>query len=521
MYPPLLVTQGLEVNLIDGNLPLVSGVSIEIEPRTWTMVVGRSGSGKSITLRAILGLLPRKTYHVDGQITFDGKPLQDDVSGDAYAASGGGITMIFQDPAIHLNPLMTIGQHLDEVLNQVRRSGSSSQPVESVSELLRMVRFSDPDRITASYPHQLSGGQKQRAMIALALAPRPKLLLADEPTSSLDATTQREIIELIEELRRESGLTVLMVTHDMGLALTLSDKIYVMDEGRIADAIETRSFDRAKARRETVNLIAERLHTSASPVRLDIAPSIIEIDAISKTFPGSELPALERISLAIARSSIVAIVGESGSGKTTLGRLLVGLLRPSSGEILVKGRIQGKLHNAKVIQMVFQDPATSLDEDRSVSLLLTETMRVNGIGATSDERRQLAIELLLKVGLSSSAIDGRPAQFSGGERQRIAIARALSARPEILVCDESVSALDTHLRNEILTLLSNLRRDMGLTILFITHNLDLVRNFADEIMVLKDGKLIEKGAIGEIFRKPGSDYTRRLMAAQYRLPDGM
>ena len=521
MHLPLLVTRGLEVNLINGLMPLVSGVSIEIEPGAWTMLVGRSGSGKSITLRAILGLLPRKTYHVDGQITFDGKPLLVDLSRDAYAASDGGITMIFQDPAIHLNPLMTIGQHLDEVLNQVRRSDPPSKPEESVSELLRKVRFSNPDRIAASYPHQLSGGQKQRAMIALALAPSPKLLLADEPTSSLDATTQREIIELIEELRRETGLTVLMVTHDMGLALTMSDKIYVMDEGHIADVIETRNFDRAKARPETVNLIAGRLHTPASPAVPDVAPSIIEVDALSKTFPGSVLPALEPITLAIARSSIVAVVGESGSGKTTLGRLLVGLLRPSSGEILVHGHFQGKSQNAKVIQMIFQDPATSLDDDRSVSSLLTETMQVNGIGATSGERRQLAKELLLKVGLSSSAIDGRPAQFSGGERQRIAIARALSVRPEILVCDESVSALDTHLRHEILTLLSNLRRDMGLTVLFITHNLDLVRNFADEIMVLKDGQLIEKGAVGEIFRKPGSDYTKRLMAAQYSLPDEM
>ena len=521
MYPPLLVTQGLEVSLIDGHVPLVSGVSIEIEPGAWTMVVGRSGSGKSLTLRAILGLLPPQTYHVDGQITFDGKPLQVDVSGDTYAGRGVGITMIFQDPAAHLNPLMTIGQHLDEVLNQVRRSGSPSQPIESVNELLQKVRFSDPERIAASYPHQLSGGQKQRAMIALALAPRPKLLLADEPTSSLDATIQREIMELIEEQRLETGLAVLMVTHDIGLAFAMSDKIYVMDKGRIADAFETRSFDRAQARSETAMLMATRRHTSGSPTVLDDASSIVETEALSKTFPRSELPALEPISLAIVRSSIVAIVGESGSGKTTLGRLLVGLLRPSSGEFLVNGCVPRKQHNAKTIQMVFQDPATSLDPDRSVASLLTETMRVNGVGATSDERRQLAIELLLKVGLPSLAIDGHPSQFSGGERQRIAIARALSARPEILICDESVSALDTHLQNEILVLLSDLRRDIGLTILFITHNLDLVRDFADEIVVLKDGQLVEKGAVGTIFREPKSPYTRKLIAAQYRLPDGM
>ena len=517
----LLVTDSLQIALHGDQPDLVNGISISAERGTITMVVGQSGSGKSLTLRAISGVLPKETFRVRGRIRFAGQDMNLADSVRDRSSTSAGMAMIFQDPAAHLNPLMTIGQHIAEVLERFEGRVSSGERSRRTRDLLAKMQFADPDRIASAYPHQLSGGQNQRATIALALASSPMLLLADEPTSSLDAIVQREIMELLHRQRAETGLTILMVTHDVSLAFAFADKVYVMDSGRIADVFDPSAFDIRLAKPETRKLTysAPRVVSSRSePVD---APPIIQTSGLSKTFARSDIAALAPISLSIARGSITAIVGESGSGKTTLGRLLVGLISPTSGEFSVIGKRSSKSVRAKTIQMIFQDPATSLDPERPVRVLLTETMQVNNVGISISDRYERAIALLNKVGLPDAVIDARPMDLSGGERQRVAIARALCAEPEVLICDESVSALDPHIQGEVIGLMSDLRRDLDLTIVFITHDLRLARSFADDIVVLKDGQFVEGGPVEVVCSNPRTDYTRQLVAAQYPLPAGM
>jgi peptide/nickel transport system ATP-binding protein len=517
----LLVTDGLQVEALTTGRRLLEGVSISVEQGTMTMIVGQSGSGKSLTLRAILGMLHEDTFAVRGQIQFDGKEIDlrhRSRDRDSCAQSMG---MIFQDPGAHLNPLMTIEEHMTEVFELREGRRPSAEYSHRVREMLAKMRFADPERIASAYPHQLSGGQKQRAMIALALAVSPKLLIADEPTSALDAMVQREIMDLLDQQRVETGLTVLMVTHDIGLAFGLAQKIYVMNGGRISDSFDPGALDPSLAKPETRRLTISVPPSPTGPDSKVGAPAVIRTEGLSKTFATSDVAALEPISLDISRGSVVAIVGESGSGKTTLGRLLVGLLPPTSGRFTVTARRSTKTARTKAIQMIFQDPATALDPERPVRELLIETMKVNHVAGSESERRDRAVALLEQVGLPCSVLDAKPMSLSGGERQRVAIARALCAEPEVLICDESVSALDSHIQREVIRLMSNLRRDLGLTIIFITHDLRLAQNFADEIVVLKNGQLVEAGPAEAVFANPSSNYTKELLAAMYPLPHDM
>ena len=521
---PLLLISNLTIGLRGSNENLIQDLSLCVSSGSMTMIVGQSGSGKSLTLRAILDLLPPEIFEMEGTIAFQGRSLRG-IADKAESVRGREVGMVFQDPSAHLNPLMTIGQHLEEVLamNPERHRADRADNIRSA---LGEMSFPDPDRIAKSYPHQLSGGQKQRAMLALALIPRPKLLLADEPTSALDATSQRDIMDLIQRYRQDHELAVLMVTHDIGLAFSLADTISVMHEGHIVDHFRPDDFAKHAAANETSQLLAAR-HVAAPlpfPAENGEHPLALRVDGLAKTFMprryGSKhvVRALAPISFSIKRGSIVALVGESGSGKTTLGRLLVGLTSASGGSVEVP-RVTGD--TIKPLQMVFQDPSTSFDPERTVETLLVETMRANHVGVNDIERQQLSIALLRNVGLDAAALERRPAEFSGGERQRIAIARALSVKPRILICDESVSALDAHIQSEILGLLGDLRARSGLTILFITHDLGLVESFADEVIVLKDGEVVERGSTQQVFAHPQSIYTRNLIASRYRLPAEM
>lgn len=514
MTHPLLETDRLSVARRGSSQPLVKNISLAVELGSLTMIVGRSGSGKSLTLRALMGLLPATAWRVSGDIVFDDQRFDAGRPEHLAGLRGAGMAMIFQDPAAHLDPLMTVGGHLAEVVGP--------RPAV-VRELLAQVRLTDPDRMLAARPHELSGGQKQRVMIALALASRPQLLLADEPTSALDATVQREIMDLLGELRRDCGLTLLMVTHDMPMALTVSDRVCVMSDGEIVDTFNPAAIDPRTAHAATRELLEGTGRISVRPIQKPVgAPVVLQTERLTKTWNNTKPPALAPISLTVRRGTILAIVGESGSGKTTLGRLVVGLAKPSGGSVRVwAGETTAAHLRIRRAQMVFQDPATALDPDRTVGALLTETMKVNGIGADSTARLREATDLLARVGLPATTLDRRPTQLSGGERQRVAIARALAPRPEILICDESVSALDVLVRSGILELLADLRASLGLTILFITHDLGLVECFADEVAVLEGGHLVEIGPVNTVFGQPASPYTRKLIASRYPLPPAM
>jgi peptide/nickel transport system ATP-binding protein len=491
----------------------VKNVSLAIALGSQTMIVGRSGSGKSLTLRALMGLLPVKAWRVSGDVVFDGQRFDASRPESLAGQRGAGMAMIFQDPATHLDPLMTVGGHLAEMVGP--------RPA-AARELLAQVRLTDPDRMLAARPHELSGGQKQRVMIALALASRPQLLLADEPTSALDATVQREIMDLLDELRRDRGLTILMVTHDMSMALAVSDRVCVMSDGEIVDTFDPAAIDTHTACAATRELLEGTSRISVRPTQKPVgAPVVLRTECLTKTWNNTKPPALAPISIAVRRGTILAIVGESGSGKTTLGRLVVGLARASGGSVRVGAGETTDHLRIRRVQMVFQDPATALDPDRTVGALLTETMKVNGIGADLTARFREAADLLARVGLPVTTLDRRPTQLSGGERQRVAIARALAPRPEILICDEIVSALDVHLRSGMLELLADLRTSLELTILFITHDLDLAEHFADEVAVLEGGHLVEIGPVNTVFGEPTSPYTRKLIASRYPLPPAM
>lgn len=511
MTVPLLEVDRLSIARRGVSVPLVTDVSLVVGRGSLTSIVGQSGSGKSLTLRTLMGLLPTNGWRLSGTIAFDGRPFDAGRPEDLAGLRGKGIAMIFQDPATHLNPLMTIGDHLTEVIGKSR---------DQARDLLARVRLTELDRILASHPHRLSGGQKQRAMIALALASQPRLLLADEPTSALDATVQREIMDLLDELRRDCRLTILMVTHDMPMALTVSDRVCVMSDGKIVDTFDPAAIDPRTACEATRELLEGTGRITVRPMQKPVdAPVVLQTERLTKTWNNTEPPALAPISLTVRRGTILAIVGESGSGKTTLGRLVVGLAKPSGGSVRIgMGENTAPQLRSRRVQMVFQDPATALDPDRTVRALLTETMKVNGIGADSSARLREATGLLAKVRLPATTLDRRPMQLSGGERQRVAIARALAPRPEILICDESVSALDVLVRGEILELLADLRASLGLTILFITHDLGLVECFADEIAVLEGGHLVEIGPVNTVFGEPASPYTRKLIASRYPLP---
>ncbi|MBB5784058.1 ABC transporter ATP-binding protein [Nonomuraea jabiensis] len=505
------------------DVTVVKGVSMEILPGQTVAVVGESGSGKSTTAAAVNRLLPDNGRITGGRILFDGRDLTGLSGREMTAIRGAGIGLVPQDPMSNLNPLMRVGDQVAEAL-EVHGVATGKAARARVLELLDLVGIPDPARRIGQYPHEFSGGMRQRALIAMGLACRPKLLIADEPTSALDVTVQRRILDQLEQLTAEMGTAVLLITHDLALAAERADVVAVMHDGRIVETGRAAEILAEPAHEYTRRLL--NAVPSLSSVRVAEPPQesedLVVVEGLRKVFPirgtGEELTAVDGVSFRIPKGRTVSIVGESGSGKSTTANLLLGLDDLTSGSIRFDGTDLAALGRRELfafrrrVQPVFQNPYASLDPRYPVGKSIAEPLRVHRVG-TAAERRKAAAELLEKVSLPASMADRLPHELSGGQRQRVAIARALALSPELVVLDEAVSALDVLVQAQILELLAGLQRELGLSYLFISHDLAVVRMISHEVHVMRDGRIVESGTAEDVFDRPAADYTRELLAA--------
>jgi peptide/nickel transport system ATP-binding protein len=502
----------------------LSDVSLAIKPDEILCVVGESGSGKSMMANAIMRLLPNDVTIDGGRVMFEGKDLASATVAEMRQVRGAGIAMIFQEPMTALNPLRTIGDQIAEMFS-IHTDLSKAEIADKVLALLADVHIPDPKVAAKAYPHELSGGQRQRAMIAMALALDPKLLIADEPTTALDVTTQAQILKLIRDLQQRRKAAVLFITHDFGVVAEIADRVVVMQHGVIVEQGATTDVLNNPQHAYTKQLIAAVPPLQAPPPRALASENILTIKGVSKTYRtggflgrGARVtPAVKDVTLNLPKGATLGIVGESGSGKSTLARCLVRLIDPDSGSIVLEGKDWAKLSREEVrretrhIQMVFQDPFASLNPRRKAAELVAQGPIVHGTPrakALADAR-----ELFALVGLDPSAGDRFPHEFSGGQRQRIGLARALALKPDVLVADEPVSALDVSVQAQVLKLLADLRQRLGLSIVFITHDLRVAAQICDLVAVMKDGAVVEQGLAGEVFGNPQHPYTQALLAS--------
>jgi peptide/nickel transport system ATP-binding protein len=500
----------------------LSGVSLAIASNEILCVVGESGSGKSIMANAIMRLLPNEVAIDGGRVIFEGRDLAAATTADMRKVRGAGIAMIFQEPMTALNPLRTIGDQIGEMFS-IHTDLSKAAIQTRVLGLLEDVRIPDPKVAARAYPHELSGGQRQRAMIAMALALDPKVLIADEPTTALDVTTQAQILALIRDLQQRKKTAVLFITHDFGVVAEIADRVAVMQHGVVVEQGDAASVLNHPQHPYTRQLIAAVPPLTAPAPRQLSGDTILTIDNVSKTYRnggflgrGARVThAVKAVSLKLPRGATLGIVGESGSGKSTLARCIVRLIDPDAGAIVLDGKDWAKLtreevrHETRHIQMVFQDPFASLNPRRKAAELVAQGPIVHGTPrakAIADAK-----ELFALVGLDPSAGDRFPHEFSGGQRQRIGLARALALRPDVLVADEAVSALDVSVQAQVLKLLAELRQRLGLSIVFITHDLRVAAQICDLVAVMKDGEVVEQGLAGEVFGRPQHPYTRALL----------
>jgi len=502
-------------------------VSLSVGKKEIVCVVGESGSGKSIMGKAILGLLPKPHVRVTGgRIIFEDRDILSLSDDEMRALRGGRIAMIFQEPMTALNPLMKVGRQIDEVL-EVHTDLAPCARRDRVLQLVNDVHLPDPQRIINSYPHQLSGGQRQRIVIAMALALEPALIIADEPTTALDVTTQAQILHLMKELQRSHGTSVLFITHDFGVVAEIADRVVVMRHGEVVETGPVDDVLRNPAAEYTRDLVAAV--PSLRPRLRDAAPStapLLVIRDLEKTYVGAgglfggatrTVRAVRKVSLELERQSSLALVGESGSGKSTLARCIVGLETPDGGDILLDGEQLRGLTREQMrpfrrdIQMVFQDPFASLNPRQRVGEIIALGPMIQGV--RRKQAYEEAKELLRMVGLSRESIDRYPHEFSGGQRQRIGIARALAVKPKLIVADEPVSALDVSVQKQVLDLLNDLRLKFGLSMLFITHDLRVAATVCEEIAIMQHGEIVERGPTAKIFADPKHAYTRSLLDA--------
>jgi len=502
----------------------LSDVSLEIAPNEILCVVGESGSGKSMMANAIMRLLPSEVAIDGGRVMFAGRDLASVSLAEMRQVRGSGIAMIFQEPMTALNPLRTIGDQIGEMFS-IHTELSKAEIAEKVLALLADVRIPDPKVAAKAYPHELSGGQRQRAMIAMALALDPKLLIADEPTTALDVTTQAQILKLIRDLQQRRKAAVLFITHDFGVVAEIADRVVVMQHGVIVEQGNAADVLNHPQHAYTEQLIAAVPPLTAPPPRILSSENILTIENVSKTYRtggflgrGARVtPAVKDVTLALPRGATLGIVGESGSGKSTLARCIVRLIDPDSGSIVLEGKDWAKLAREEVrretqhIQMVFQDPFASLNPRRKAAELVAQGPIVHGTPRA--EALAYARELFALVGLDPSAGDRFPHEFSGGQRQRIGLARALALKPAVLVADEPVSALDVSVQAQVLKLLADLRQRLGLSIVFITHDLRVAAQICDLVAVMKDGAVVEHGPAAEVFGNPQHPYTQALLAS--------
>ncbi len=558
----LLRVEALNISFYKDTLEkqIIKNISFEIQPNEIVAVVGESGSGKSISSLALMGLLPKGISKItSGAITFNGQNLVELSDKDFQKIRGKEIAMIFQEPMSSLNPSMRCGKQVEEILNQHSKLSSSEIKAE-VLNLFEKVKLPNPERIYKAYPHEISGGQKQRVMIAMAIACKPKLLIADEPTTALDVTVQKEILELLKDLQKETQMSVLFISHDLSLVSELADKILVMYKGEIVEQGSTKDIFNAPQHNYTKALIGARPSTE---FRLKQLPTISDFmsDSVSKTIISDsdrkrnheklygqapllevidvektylsrtgwfskDIPfkAVDGVSFKVYPGETIGLVGESGCGKSTLGNAILQLDKATSGSIKYKGKDIANLSASEMrqlrkdIQIIFQDPFASLNPRLTVGNAIIEPMKVHNIGTSDTNRKEKALGILEKVGLDSTAFNRYPHEFSGGQRQRVGIARTIALEPQLIVCDESVSALDISVQAQVLNLLNDLKKQFGFTYIFISHDLAVVKYMADQLLVMNKGKIEEIGDADKIYESPEREYTKKLIHA---IPKGL
>ena len=526
----------------------VRGISFAVPENATVALVGESGSGKSVSAMSIVRLLPDNAI-VDAasRIDFGGANLLAAPVERLRRIRGKDISVVFQEPMSSLNPVFTVGHQISEVL-RLHLNLTARQATERVVELLTEVGIPEPRARLDSYPHELSGGQQQRVMIAMAIACEPKLLIADEPTTALDVTVQRQILELIARLQDKHRMSVLFISHDLGVVGEIADRVVVMRDGTVRESGPVEAIFSEPRDTYTRALLACRPRLDAKPRRLPViddfmagggAPVAVagnrvarpheekplsEAKGLSKIyrlktglFQRKSIAAVQEASFAMWRGRTLGVVGESGSGKTTIGMLLMRLVEASTGEVMFDGTDLLRLSDAQMmtwrrrIQIIFQNPYASLNPRFTVGQILTEPMKIHRIGSSDDERFERAVSLARRVGLPADSIHKYPHEFSGGQRQRIAIARCLSMQPEVLICDESVSALDVSVQATVLNLLLDLQDEFGMSYLFISHDLAVVKYMADDMLVMHDGAIVERGAAEAIYESPQHEYTKKLL----------
>lgn len=527
---PLLEIEDLHVRLPSEaeREHAVEAVSYSLAPNEILCVVGESGSGKSLTARAIMGLLPAPHVRYDkGAIRFQGEDLTQVSERRMREVRGGEISMIFQEPMTALNPVMTIGKQIDEVIRFHTKLSRKNRTQRALS-LIEDVQLPDPQRIVRAYPHQLSGGQRQRAMIAMALAMEPKVLIADEPTTALDVTTQAQILKLIRDLQTSHGTGVLFITHDFGVVADIADRVAVMQQGRIVEIDTADKVLNNPQHPYTKTLIAAVPSLIPRALKVVNDDVLLKVDSLSKTYRSggrffgmgsaeSIVKAVDNVTIELHRGETLGVVGESGSGKSTLARCIVRLVDAEAGTIELDGTDIRPLGRAAMrpfrsrIQMVFQDPFASLNPRSSIGRIIADGPVTLGESRTEAESR--AREMLELVGLDARSFDRYPHEFSGGQRQRIGIARALALRPAILVADEPVSALDVSIQAQVLELLAEIRERLQLSMIFITHDLRVAAQVCDRIAVMRLGQVVEQGLTTHLFEQAEHPYTRELLEA--------
>ncbi|MFZ5749954.1 MAG: dipeptide ABC transporter ATP-binding protein [Pseudomonadota bacterium] len=526
---PVLAVEGLcvSVRTETGLRPLVRDLSFTLNRGETLAIAGESGSGKSITSLAIMGLLPPPAVRVTGgSVRLGGTDLIGLPEARLRALRGDRIAMIFQEPMTSLNPVLTVGTQLAEAIRAHDPVGRAEARARALAAL-KAVRLSQPERRLDQYPHELSGGMRQRVMIAMALALRPEVLIADEPTTALDVTVQREVLDLLRDLQREMGTAIILITHDMGVVAEMADRVIVMQGGRQVETAATAELFASPQAQYTRDLLAAVPRMGAGAPRAPVvSPSVATLRDVEVRFPlrggvlgrvTHQVHAVEGVSFDIRRGETFALVGESGCGKSTIARAMVGLV-PHRGRIEIAGQAletldsDGRKAMRRRVQMVFQDPMAALDPRMRVGDLIAEPLVIHGVG-TRTEQRDRAADLMARVGLSADQLDRYPHEFSGGQRQRICIARALALQPDLIIADESVSALDVSVQARVLDLLRTLQQDFGVAYLFISHDMAVVENISDRVAVMFMGQIVETGTRAQVFGNPQHPYTRRLIEA--------
>ena len=564
--PALLRVDNLRVSFKGENkqyVETVKGISFEIPANTTVALVGESGSGKSVTSLAVMGLLAPENSKVaeDSQILFEGRDLLKLKSSEMRQICGKEIAMIFQEPMSSLNPVFTVGMQISEIL-RLHLGMNKKQARQRTLELLQEVGIPSPESKIDAYPSQLSGGQQQRVMIAMAIACEPKLLIADEPTTALDVTIQKQILDLLESLRQRRQMSMLFISHDLAVVGEIADQVIVMRYGEIREQGSVTEVLNNPQDIYTQALLHCRPQLSHRPLRLPVISNFMKQDSLAHDlhanaplqqersrglkgneeiildvrdlkksfysrkglFGKDEFQAVKGVSFQLAKGKTLGLVGESGSGKTTIGLLLMRLQQATGGKALFQGKdilsMTEKEFTAyqRKIQIIFQNPYASLNPRFTVGQILMEPMQIHHIGKDDAERKQMALDLLERVSLPAQAFYRYPHEFSGGQRQRIAIARCLTLKPEILICDESVSALDVSVQAQVLNLLQDLQDEFGLSYIFISHDLSVVKYISDQIMVLNHGDLVEIANSDDLYQSPQHDYTKRLLSA---IPQGI